>query len=184
MGVPNNYPLILDLVHLIVEFKLRLEFNLIFKQTNKHKQIFFLARVQAPHKQLNSFTVSAPSWLITPKWPTKRSSYHNKFTIYHVPNQIDFQNLTSIVYLCNLQYCTTQSNIKIHTSVERVVALTSLQGWMNHALTHQVGTTIPFQKVFLAKIMLSISGHSTRDNCTNASVVLGPFFFFFPSLSL
>ena len=41
LGVPNKYPLILGLVHLIVEFKLRLEFNLFLKQTNKHKQIFF-----------------------------------------------------------------------------------------------------------------------------------------------
>ena len=59
--VPNNYPLILGLVHLIVEFKLRLEFNLFFKQSNKHKQIFFFTGVQAPRKQLDSFTVNAPS---------------------------------------------------------------------------------------------------------------------------
>ena len=57
----KNILLILGLIHLIVEFKLRLEFNLIFKQTNKHKQIFFLTGVQAPRKQLSSFTVNAPS---------------------------------------------------------------------------------------------------------------------------
>ena len=57
----TNVLLILGLVHLIVEFKFRLEFNLFFKQTNKHKKIFFLTRVQAPHKQLDSFTVNAPS---------------------------------------------------------------------------------------------------------------------------
>ena len=57
----TNVLLILGLVHLIVEFKLRLEFNLFFKQTNKHKQIFFLTRVQAPRKQLDSFMVNAPS---------------------------------------------------------------------------------------------------------------------------
>ena len=59
--VRNNYPLILGLVHLIVEFKLRLEFNLFFKQSNKHKQISFFTGVQAPRKQLDSFTVNAPS---------------------------------------------------------------------------------------------------------------------------
>ena len=37
----TNVLLILGLVHLIVKFKLRLDFNLFFKQTNKHKQILF-----------------------------------------------------------------------------------------------------------------------------------------------
>ena len=38
--VPNNYPLILGLVHLIVRSKLRLEFNLFFKQANINKSFF------------------------------------------------------------------------------------------------------------------------------------------------
>ena len=120
--------------------------------------------VQSPRKQLDSFIVNAPFDWLHPNGPPKDPLI---ITIHKKILQVSYTFAT-----CIIQHNQTLKDT--YECRERVVALTSLGGWVHHVLrvlAHQSEDHHP-----IPITTLLISRHSTRGNCTNANIVLGPFF--------